>query len=77
MSNPKIQDPEAFLREMLRRDFGSFLRKAYPYISGGEPMLWNWHLEAIAYQLSRVERATIYGSSLRCHLATANRRQSR
>lgn len=49
-------DPEAFLRALLRRDFCSFLRKAYPYISGGEEMMWNWHLEAIAYELERVAR---------------------
>jgi predicted phage terminase large subunit-like protein len=49
-------DPEAFLRALLRRDFCSFLRKAYPYISGGEEMMWNWHLEAIAYELERVAK---------------------
>jgi predicted phage terminase large subunit-like protein len=51
-----IDDPYALLLELIRRDFGAFLRKAYPWISGGELMLWNWHLDAIACQLERVAR---------------------
>ena len=53
-SKPTPDDPYALLLELMRRDFAAFLRKAYPWISGGEAMLWNWHLDAIAHQLDRV-----------------------
>lgn len=53
-SKPTPDDPHALLLELMRRDFAAFLRKAYPWISGGEAMLWNWHLDAIAHQLDRV-----------------------
>lgn len=49
-------DPAAFLREVQRRDFGAFLEGAWPHISGGELLDWNWHIDAIAYQLDRIER---------------------
>jgi predicted phage terminase large subunit-like protein len=51
---PTPQDPALLLQELLRRDFSSFLRKSWPYISGGKEIAWNWHLEAIAYELGRV-----------------------
>ncbi len=47
-------NPALLLLELLRRDFGRFLRKAWPHISGGEDIAWNWHLDAIAYELGRV-----------------------
>lgn len=50
------QDPQALFLALLRKDFTAFLRKAYPWISGGETMLWNWHLDAMACQLDRVMR---------------------
>lgn len=49
-------DPVQFFRELLRRDFCTFLRKAFPHIAGGSPLLWNWHLDAIAWELERVKR---------------------
>jgi predicted phage terminase large subunit-like protein len=49
-------DPALLLKELMRKDFGAFLRKAFPAIRGGEPLLWNWHLDAIAYELDRIER---------------------
>lgn len=50
----RINDPHALLLALMRRDFGAFLRKAFPWISGGDPMLWNWHFDAVAYQLEQV-----------------------
>jgi predicted phage terminase large subunit-like protein len=47
-------NPALLLHELLRRDFAVFARKAWAWISAGEPMLWNWHLDAIAHQLGRV-----------------------
>ena len=49
-------NPAAFLRALQRRDFCAFLERAWPHISGGELLDWNWHLEAIAFQLDRIER---------------------
>jgi len=54
---PKPARPEngaAFLREMQRRDFLTFMDKAWPHISGGALLRTNWHIDAIAYQLERV-----------------------
>ncbi len=50
----QMQDLEAVIDELLRRDFMSSLTKAFPYIRGGADLLTNWHLEAIAHQLDRV-----------------------
>ncbi|WP_294122183.1 phage terminase large subunit [Sphingomonas sp.] len=38
----------------MRHDFCAFLRKAFPAIRGGAPLSWNWHLDAIAYELGRM-----------------------
>ncbi len=48
------QDPAAFLRALRRQDFIAFLQKAWPHVTAGELIDWNWHLDAIAYELSRV-----------------------
>lgn len=57
MSKPtQINDAVAFMRELRRRDFSAFLEKAWPHISGGELLDWNWHLDAIACQLQRIEQ---------------------
>lgn len=47
-------DPQALIRALQRRDFGSFLIRAVPWINGGADLQFNWHLDAIAYQLERV-----------------------
>lgn len=47
-------NPALILRALLRRDFAAFMRKAWAWISAGEAIAWNWHLDAIAYQLERV-----------------------
>ncbi|HET9396467.1 MAG TPA: hypothetical protein VFO36_10450, partial [Nitrospiraceae bacterium] len=49
-------DPHAVLQALLKADFRAFLRKAFPTIRGGTPLAWNWHLDAIACQLGRIER---------------------
>lgn len=51
-----LDDPQALLRALMRKEFRVFLRKAYPWISGGDLLQWNWHLDAIAFELSRIER---------------------
>lgn len=51
----RLADPVAAMNYLARHDFGFFLRKAFPWISGGAPLEWNWHLDAITHQLARVE----------------------
>lgn len=36
---------------LCRHDFGAFLRKAWPWIHGGEELVWNWHLDAVCHRL--------------------------
>jgi predicted phage terminase large subunit-like protein len=48
------QDPAAFLKEMQREDFLSFVDRAWPHISGGELIDPNWHIDALAHRLDRV-----------------------
>ena len=47
------------LSAILRSDFYSFVQAAFPIVSGGEELLRNWHLEAMAYALTRVMRGEI------------------
>jgi len=51
---PSPENPALLLRHMLRHVFAAFCRKAWAWISAGEPITWNWHLDAIAHQLDRV-----------------------
>lgn len=48
------QNPALILRLLLKRDFTAFARKAWAWISAGEGIIWNWHLDAIAYELERI-----------------------
>ena len=41
---------------ILRSDLYSFTQAAFPIVSSGESILRNWHLQAIAYALTRVMR---------------------
>lgn len=59
MTPHKLDDPQALLIELCRHDFTAFLRKGWPWISGGEPLDWNWHLDAICYRLERIEEGEI------------------
>lgn len=49
-----LDDPQGFIDRMMRQDFVTFVARAFPYITGGGPLLANWHLDAIAYELERV-----------------------
>ena len=62
---PQPDNPAMLLNELLRRDFTAFARTAWAWISAGEPMKWNWHLDAIAHQLERVAK----GENLRLIVA--------
>jgi predicted phage terminase large subunit-like protein len=42
------------IEAILRMDFYSFVQAAFPLVSPNGPLLTNWHLEAIAYALTRV-----------------------
>jgi hypothetical protein len=44
---------------ILRRDFYSFIQAIFPIVSPGDAFAANWHIEAIAYQLTRVLRGEI------------------
>lgn len=54
MNDMTPEDPQAIFNELCRNDFSAFLRKAWPWISGGETLLWNWHLDAIVHELDQV-----------------------
>lgn len=47
-------DPQRIIDELLRRDFVSFVIRAYPFLRGGADLKPNWHMSAIAYQLDRI-----------------------
>ncbi|WP_267389245.1 phage terminase large subunit [Sphingomonas sp. GC_Shp_3] len=50
----RADDPHAVIVELIRSDFVSFLISAFPHISGGADLEPNWHLDAIAHELTRV-----------------------
>lgn len=52
----RFENPALAFQEIMRRDFRAFLRKAFPAIRGGDPISWNWHLDAIAHRLDQVTR---------------------
>ena len=62
MTDFAMEDPRALLIELCRYDFTAFLRKAWPWISGGELIQWNWHIDAIAYRLERIDEGVILRS---------------
>lgn len=62
MTDISMEDPHGLLTELCRQDFTAFLRKAWPWISGGELLDWNWHLDAIAYRLERLDEGEILRS---------------
>lgn len=55
MTDYDMEDPKGLLTQLCRHDFTAFLRKAWPWVSGGELLKWNWHIDAIAYKLDRVQ----------------------
>ena len=50
----RIANRRALLRSLLSRDFEAFAEKAWMWISGGDPVAWNWHIEAIMHDLALV-----------------------
>lgn len=56
MNDFVVDNPRAVLDELCRHNFLAFLRKAWPYINGGEALLYNWHLDAIAEALDAIRR---------------------
>lgn len=49
-------NPALLLKELRRRDFCAFLSGAWPLINGGQEIAWNWHIEAIGYELDQVAK---------------------
>src|SRR3954470_10018598 len=47
-------DQQRLLRALLRQDFVAFLEKVFATVAPGQPYLANWHIEAIAHQLTEV-----------------------
>jgi len=54
MTDALMENPQALLTQLCRQDFTAFLRKAWPWISGGDMLAWNWHLDAISEHLERI-----------------------
>src|SRR5689334_15444841 len=52
----RVGNPQAFLDELIRRDFPSFVLRAFPTIRGGATLDLNWHIEAIAQALASVDK---------------------
>jgi predicted phage terminase large subunit-like protein len=47
------------LQSLLRNDLRAFVHKAFGTLCPGQEFEWNWHIDAIAYQLERVWRSEI------------------
>ena len=59
MTNRKVllagaSNPQRIIDELIRRDFVSFVIRAFPFLRGGGNLMTNWHLDAIAFELDRV-----------------------
>jgi predicted phage terminase large subunit-like protein len=50
--------PASLAAAVIGSDLYSFIRASFPIISGGHQFLPNWHVEAMAYELSEVMRGT-------------------
>ena len=57
--NNKMPPRQNLIDAITRTDFYSFVQRIFPIVSPGSPFLPNWHVEAIAYALSRVMRGEI------------------
>ncbi len=55
----KLDNPQRYMDELCRHDFTVFLERAFPEVHGGANISWNWHLDAIAYQLNRVQKGEL------------------
>lgn len=52
-------DRVAVLNAILRKDLSSFIQRSFSTVDPGTTYLHNWHIDAIAFQLERVERGEI------------------
>ncbi len=55
-NSARLADPQSLFDELCRYRFDAFVRKAWPWISGGDLIKWNWHIDAIGYQLDRIAK---------------------
>jgi predicted phage terminase large subunit-like protein len=53
-----IEDPKQFLKTLQRRDFIAFLDRVWPHVCGGQTLIQNWHIQAIANRLEAIENGT-------------------
>ena len=51
--NGADNDPKV-VEAILRKDFYAFIQAVFPLVSPNRPLMRNWHLEAMAYYLTRV-----------------------
>lgn len=51
-------DRKQIATAILATDFYSFVQESFPVVSGGARLMPNWHLEAIAYELSQVMKGS-------------------
>ncbi len=51
---PPGLDPLCAFQALLRQDLESFIHRCFNAISPGQVYLPNWHIQAMAYELSRV-----------------------
>lgn len=49
-----ITNRRTFLRKLLSKDFEAFIEKAWMEIESGQPIAWNWHIDAIVHVLNQV-----------------------
>lgn len=54
-----LRSDRVLLDAILRSEFYSFVQAAFPIVSSGEALLRNWHIEVMAYALTRVMRGEI------------------
>ena len=54
-----IPPDRVFLDAICRTDFVAFFHRCFLWLNSGMPLLPNWHIEAIAYQLERCRRGEI------------------
>ena len=57
--NKGLHSQHNLIDAISRADFYSFVQRIFPIVSAGSPFLPNWHVEAIAYALTRVMRGEI------------------
>jgi predicted phage terminase large subunit-like protein len=52
--------------EACRQDLVSFIRMSWDLLAHGEPLLMNWHIEAMAYHLEQVRRGRVKRLIINC-----------